>query len=202
MKRNPDAKPATEASPDGGFLHRWSRQKVAARARTDPAGSRATPATTSTPDSKNEPELTDADMPPIESLTPDSDFRPFLSTGVSEELQRLALRRLFHSPAFNALCPLEGEFFDAQGYRPLGKLVTHEMRAQLEREAARLKRKARSALESPSVDAPAPVKSSPSAATRGFASSPSPGKTKGRKAAAGKLTRVSTRRQSGRARKS
>ena len=46
-------------------------------------------------------ELTDADMPPLASLGPDSDYSGFLSPGVSEELRRLALRKLFHSPIFN-----------------------------------------------------------------------------------------------------
>ena len=46
-------------------------------------------------------ELSDADMPPLASLGPDSDYSGFLSPGVSEELRRLALRKLFHSPIFN-----------------------------------------------------------------------------------------------------
>ena len=47
------------------------------------------------------PLLGDADMPPLDSLGPESDYSGFLSPGVSEELRRLALRKLFHSPLFN-----------------------------------------------------------------------------------------------------
>ena len=43
----------------------------------------------------------DADMPPVESLGPESDYSGFMSPGVSEELRRLALRKLFHSPLYN-----------------------------------------------------------------------------------------------------
>ena len=39
--------------------------------------------------------LTDADMPPIETLTEDSDYTGFMSPEVSEELRKLALRKLF-----------------------------------------------------------------------------------------------------------
>ena len=41
-------------------------------------------------------ERTDADMPPLESLSADSDFTGFLSPKVSESLRRAALRKLFH----------------------------------------------------------------------------------------------------------
>jgi len=40
-------------------------------------------------------------MPPLESLGPDSDYSGFMSPGVSDELRRLALRKLFHSPLYN-----------------------------------------------------------------------------------------------------
>jgi len=147
MKRS--AKPET----DGGtpeserFLHRWSTRKAVARQVAE------TP--TNVPveiPAESEPVLTDADMPPLEALTPDSDFRPFLSPGVSEKLRRAALRRLFRSPAFNTLCPLEGEYFEAAGYTALGSIVTHEMRSQLAREAERLQTKAKQALKSAASD--------------------------------------------------
>jgi hypothetical protein len=47
--------------------------------------------------------LTDADMPPLESLTAESDFTQFLAEGVSDALRRAALRKLFHLPEFNIL---------------------------------------------------------------------------------------------------
>lgn len=40
-------------------------------------------------------------MPPLDSLGPESDYSGFMSPGVSDELRRLALRKLFHSPLYN-----------------------------------------------------------------------------------------------------
>jgi hypothetical protein len=73
--------------------------------------------------------LTDADMPPIESLTENSDYSVFLSPGVSEELRRAALRKLFRLPMFSTCGELDGEYYDCRGYLPLGDTITHEMRA-------------------------------------------------------------------------
>ena len=124
-------------------MRRWSTRKAAARKTVE------TPTTNAVAKrAEPEPVLTDADMPPLESLTPDSDFRPFLSPGVSEELRRTALRRLFRSPAYNTLCPLEGEYFEGTGYQPLGSIVTHEMRSQLAREAERLNARAQDVVTS------------------------------------------------------
>ena len=123
-----------QAAGEEGFLRRWSRRKQAVQT----AGPVPVP--------RQPAPLTDADMPPIESLTEDSDYSLFLSPGVSEELRGAALRRLFHSPRFNERCPLDSEYYDCHGFTPLGSVVTHEMREELEREAAKLKEKARGAL--------------------------------------------------------
>ena len=40
-------------------------------------------------------------MPPLDSLGPESDYSGFMSPGVSDELRRLALRKLFHGPLYN-----------------------------------------------------------------------------------------------------
>lgn len=112
-----------------GFVARWSRRKRAAQV----APAAVTVAPPATPDPAQV--LTDADMPPIESLTLDSDFTPFLSPGVSESLRRLALRKLFAAPAFNTRCPLDSEYYDCANMTPLGSIITHEMREAIEREA-------------------------------------------------------------------
>ncbi len=80
---------------------------------------------------------TDEDMPPIESLTPDSDFSPFMSPKVSEGLRKLALRKLFHSPEFNFISELDEYAEDFTSFDPLGDIVTSDMRHQLEMEAKR-----------------------------------------------------------------
>ena len=88
------------------FVARWSRRKRepgGSSGRTDELEGTACGRALEPPAVANEsPQgLTDADMPPIASLGSDSDYSGFLSPGVSEELRRLALRKLFHSPIFN-----------------------------------------------------------------------------------------------------
>ena len=46
-------------------------------------------------------------LPPVESLTPDSDFSPFMSGGVDESVKRRALKTLFADPRFNAMDGLD-----------------------------------------------------------------------------------------------
>ena len=74
------------------FLSRWSRRKrdtvQSAPERTQPAP----PASAETPP----PEL-----PPIDSLTPESDFSGFMHKQVDDKLRRAALRKLFSDPSFN-----------------------------------------------------------------------------------------------------
>jgi len=135
-------KPADADTPDASeeesFLARWSKRKHASIKQSDasepaPISAGAEPAAAATP------VLTDKDMPPIESITEDSDVSGFFSPGVSEELRRLALHKLFHLPAFNTRCPLDSEYYDYMAnLTPLGSVVTHEMREQMEREAEKL----------------------------------------------------------------
>jgi hypothetical protein len=72
------------------FLARWSRLKREAPAqRNDDAP--APPAA----------------VPPIEKLTPESDFAAFMNPKVKDELRRLALKKLFSDPHFNVPDPFE-----------------------------------------------------------------------------------------------
>jgi hypothetical protein len=75
------------------FLSRWSRRK---RASADAAT--APPAQAEGPP----PEL-----PPIDSLTPESDFSAFMHKKVDEKLRRAALAKLFSDPAFNLVDGLD-----------------------------------------------------------------------------------------------
>lgn len=86
-----------------------------------------------------ERELTDADMPDIDSLTPDSDFKPFMSKGVSHALRRKALRKLFASPFFQIRDGLDDYDDDFTSFAPLGDTVTADMKyAQEYKEKLRL----------------------------------------------------------------
>ena len=73
-------------------------------------------------------------MPPLESLDSDSDYSVFMSPGVSEQLRTLALRKLFHLPAFNITDGLNDYDEDYTQFASLGGVVTHEMKRLLKRE--------------------------------------------------------------------
>jgi len=77
--------------------------------------------------------LTDADMPDIETLTADSDFKPFMSKGVSHALRRKALRKLFASPFFQIRDGLDDYDDDFASFAPLGDTVTADMKYAEER---------------------------------------------------------------------
>lgn len=139
-----------EGERDEAFLRRWSRRKYAARAEE--------PAATPVPAEQVEPQppekiLTDADMPPIESLNEESDFSMFLSSGVSETLRRQALRKLFMLPSVNQRCPLDSEWYDCRNTEALGNIITHDMREEMAREAQKLKDAALSALSEENTSA-------------------------------------------------
>lgn len=84
-------------------------------------------------DTEDKPLLTDADMPDIETLTPDSDFKPFMSKGVSHALRRKALRKLFASPFFQIRDGLDDYDDDFTSFAPLGDTVTADMKYAEER---------------------------------------------------------------------
>ena len=135
----------TPSKPDAGseqenFLSRWSRLKAAERAGIEPEPSGGDPShvvadasATDPPGPREEPELTDADMPPLESLSGESDVSGFLAKGVSEGLRRAALRKLFHSPKFNVCDGLDDYCDDFTNFAPLGSTITADMRHHMER---------------------------------------------------------------------
>ena len=82
------------------FLSRWSRLK-----REQPLEKKdETPAPA---------------LPPVESLTPESDFAGFMHPKVKEELRRLALKKLFSDPHFNLPDPFEAYSGDWTGGEPI-----------------------------------------------------------------------------------
>jgi hypothetical protein len=78
------------------------------------------------------PVLTDADMPDIESLNEDSDFSGFMSTGVSDKLRNMALRKLFQAPVFNIRDGLDEYDEDYTHFEKLGDIVTCDMKHEIE----------------------------------------------------------------------
>src|SRR5699024_5967287 len=80
----------------------------------------------------------DDDMPPLDSLGPDSDISPFFSPRVSESLRNLALQRLFQQPEFNVTDGLDVYCEDFRHYTPLGDVMTSDLRLQMDRARQRL----------------------------------------------------------------
>lgn len=132
-----ESKPGQETSgSQEDFLARWSRRKVAEEQGTTQDETAALQQQDGTTDNEPASELTDADMPPLESLDEDSDFAPFLSTGVSDGLRQQALRILFGQSAFNITDGLNDYDEDFTEFTKLGNVITHEMKRALQRELA------------------------------------------------------------------
>jgi len=74
------------------FLRRWARRKrqAAAAAAAQPA------------DGSPAPEL-----PPLESINFESDFKAFMHSKVEESVKRAALKKLFSDPRFNVMDGLD-----------------------------------------------------------------------------------------------
>ncbi len=146
-----------------GFIGRWSERKRSHAAPDladgpdsvpdlgavpDPdvvapelGSDQSTATTASTTDEP--PRLSDADMPPIESLDASSDVSDFFNRGVSAALRRAALRQIFKSPVYNVRDGLNDYDDDFTVFEPLGDTVTSDMKFHAARkERERLEREA------------------------------------------------------------
>jgi Protein of unknown function (DUF3306) len=91
------------------FLNRWSRLKK--EQKELPAK-----------DENPAPQL-----PPVDKLTPESDFAPFMHPKVEDALRRVALKKLFNDPHFNLPDPFE----PFSGDWNVGEPIPEEMLAAL-----------------------------------------------------------------------
>lgn len=94
------------------FLSRWARLKQGAREKDKTQ--QAPPVAPSAQANAGPPEL-----PPIEELRFDSDFRGFLHPKIDENLRRAALKRLFSDPHFNVMDGLDVYIDDYSKPNPL-----------------------------------------------------------------------------------
>ncbi len=140
MKKQEQDVPAG-AAPDAdegrSFLERWSRLKSQSRAaarQDDPSAERDSERAPM-PAAVDAEQPGDTAMPPLDSLTADSDYSAFFSPRVSAELRRTALRKLFHSAKFNVCDGLDDYCRDYTRFEPLGDVLTADMRHQIERAA-------------------------------------------------------------------
>jgi hypothetical protein len=95
------------------FLHRWSRRKHEAEKEKEqlPAAEEKPP----------------AQLPPVDELTPESDFTGFMHPKVEDALRRVALKKLFNDPHFNIPDPFE----PYSGDWNVGEPISNELLATL-----------------------------------------------------------------------
>ena len=139
-------------SRQGGLLSRWSRRKLDAEEASkrqempllqDPGETASELAVADVSDEPGvEAVLTDADMPPVESLNENSDFSGFMSSGVSDKLRNLALRKMFQAPSFNIRDGLDEYDEDYTTFEKLGDIVTCDMKHQIEMQELKKKEEA------------------------------------------------------------
>ena len=91
------------------FLDRWSRRKVDARQEPPPA----------VPEQEAAAKAPPPDLPPVEKLTFDSDYRAFFHPKVSEDARRAALKKLFSDPRFNVMDGLDVYIDDYSKTEPI-----------------------------------------------------------------------------------
>jgi hypothetical protein len=98
------------------FLRRWSRLKHEQAAETPKPVEK-----------KEEPAKPAAPLPPVDKLTPESDFTGFMQPKVEDSLRRAALKKLFRDPHFNIPDPFEAY----SGDWTVGEPIPPEMLATL-----------------------------------------------------------------------
>jgi hypothetical protein len=97
------------------FLDRWSRLKREERAAADEAQAPVAPPAAGAAESEAPP------LPPMESLTPESDFSAFMHPKVPELMRRTALKKLFQDPRYNVVDKFEAywqDFTQDEGISP------------------------------------------------------------------------------------
>jgi hypothetical protein len=97
-------------TPEPFSLKRWSRRKTAAARAIPapiPAPATSVPAATDVADAAAAHPVDAAPLPPVESLTYESDFSAFMQPKVAEDTKRAALRKLFSDPSFNVMDGLD-----------------------------------------------------------------------------------------------
>jgi len=134
-----------DKSPAGFSLRRWSARKRAAVVEgrgetTAPAKEPAAPAppepaaaTTAPVTQKAGPGSVDAAapptvLPPVETLTPASDFTPFMRPDVDPALRRAALHKLFADPHFNVMDGLDVYIDDYSKPDPISPKMVRTLR--------------------------------------------------------------------------
>jgi hypothetical protein len=100
------------------FLSRWSKRKHELRAEAQaPRPPQPAPLATAAPD-----------LPPVDKLDMDSDYRGFFHPKVDEALRRTALKKLFSDPHFNIMDGLDTYIDDYSISEPIPAAMLGELK--------------------------------------------------------------------------
>lgn len=91
------------------FLSRWSRMKREAK----------DPPPQNTADPPVDPKSPTPELPPVDKLTIESDYRAFFHPKVDEDVRRAALKKLFSDPRFNVMDGLDVYIDDYSKTEPI-----------------------------------------------------------------------------------
>jgi hypothetical protein len=91
------------------FLDRWSRLKQDAK---DAPAQKA-------PEPVADPKAPPPELPPVDTLTIESDFRGFFHPKVGDDVRRAALKKLFSDPRFNVMDGLDVYIDDYSKSEPI-----------------------------------------------------------------------------------
>ncbi|HUJ88212.1 MAG TPA: DUF3306 domain-containing protein [Burkholderiales bacterium] len=121
-------------------LARWSRLKQERQRRAEVPAERP-PAPAGQGDAP-------AQLPPLEQLTPESDFSAFMGPKVADALRRAALKKLFAHPQIN----LADAFEPFSGDWTLGEAIPEDMLARLQQAREALLRDPQTGAAAPPQD--------------------------------------------------
>ncbi len=172
----PDSKPeippeaaAPEAALPDNFFSRWSQRKQLAREQAQESA-----AVSPLPAPTTVAEEAPPQLPPVEQLGTDSDYRGFLHPKVDEGLRRAALKKLFSDPHFNVMDGLDTYIDDYSISEPIPEAMMAQLkhaqsilahsRERREAEAARVAAEERAAVAGAVVPA---IPASPATADAG-----------------------------------
>jgi len=119
-------------------LKRWSQRKLAAArdaqatpAAVEPPNDATSPAAASAASGALAPQAAadapPSELPPVESLTIDSDFSAFMRPDVDETLKRAALRKLLRDPSFNVMDGLDIYIDDYSKPDPIAPEIVRQL---------------------------------------------------------------------------
>ena len=134
-----------DKSPAGFSLRRWSARKraavvegrgettapakePAARAPPEPAAATTAPVTQKAGPGSVDAAAPPTVLPPVETLTPASDFTPFMRPDVDPALRRAALHKLFADPHFNVMDGLDVYIDDYSKPDPISPEMVRTLR--------------------------------------------------------------------------